>query len=85
MELTVDVRSFEGYEALEQIVLACDDLKAENSAAGEKVFPVQKPCEKDRGRVSDGGSWQSVMECNQTEKKLNVLYTENTCIICTKK
>ena len=49
VELTVDVRSFEGYEALEQIVLACDDLKAENSAAGEKVFPVQKPCKKTEG------------------------------------
>ncbi len=50
IELTVDVRSFEGYQVQEQIVLACDDLKAENSAAGEKVFPVQKSCKN----VEDG-------------------------------
>ena len=50
IELTVDVRSFEGYKPQEQIVLACDDLKAENSAAGEKVAPVQKPC----GKAEDG-------------------------------
>lgn len=44
--LTADVRSFEGYEAEEQIILACDDLKAENTAAGEKEYPVQKACAK---------------------------------------
>ena len=48
--LTVDVRSFEGYEAEEQIILACDDLKAENNAAGEKVFPIQKAC----GKIEEG-------------------------------
>ena len=46
----MDVRSFEGYEAEEQIILACDDLKAENNAAGEKVFPIQKAC----GKIEEG-------------------------------
>ena len=38
--LTVDMRSFEGYKLSEQIILSNDDLKAENSAEQEKVFPV---------------------------------------------
>ena len=50
VELTVDLRTFEGYEPAEHIVLACDDLKAENSAAGENVSPVQKSC----GRTENG-------------------------------
>ncbi len=37
--LTSDVRSFEGYKVAEHIVLECDDLKAENSFANEKVKP----------------------------------------------
>ncbi|MEE4569028.1 alpha-N-arabinofuranosidase [Paenibacillus polymyxa] len=39
LELTVDVRSFEGYRIVEHTVLEHDDLKATNSPAGEKVTP----------------------------------------------
>lgn len=39
IELTTDVRSFEGYRLLEHIVLENDDLKAVNSFANEKVAP----------------------------------------------
>ncbi|MGP0577922.1 arabinosylfuranosidase ArfA [Paenibacillus peoriae] len=39
LELTVDVRSFEGYRIIEHTVLEHDDLKATNSPAGEKVTP----------------------------------------------
>ena len=39
LELCADVRSFEDYRLEEQLVMVCDDLKAENSALGEKVFP----------------------------------------------
>lgn len=38
--LNLDIRSFEGYQVLEHIVMKHDDLKAENTAAEEKVFPV---------------------------------------------
>lgn len=37
LELTVDVRSFEGYRIVEHTVLEHDDLKATNSPAGEKL------------------------------------------------
>ena len=40
VELTTDVRSFEGYRVLEHIVMENEDLKAGNSLAGEKVYPV---------------------------------------------
>lgn len=40
IELTTDVRSFEGYRLLEHIVLENDDLKAVNSFANEKVAPM---------------------------------------------
>lgn len=39
IELTTDVRSFEGYRLLEHIVLENDDLKAVNGFANEKVAP----------------------------------------------
>ncbi|MGN8631135.1 arabinosylfuranosidase ArfA [Blautia sp. HCP3S3_G3] len=38
--LTTDIRSFEGYQLAEHIVLENDDLKAENSAEKQKVAPV---------------------------------------------
>ena len=41
MELTTDVRSFAGYNLVEHVVLENADMKAVNSAAEEKVFPVQ--------------------------------------------
>ena len=40
VELTADLRSFEGCRLLEHIVLEHGDLKAVNSPAGEKVFPA---------------------------------------------
>lgn len=41
LELNVDIRSFGGYRLEEHIVLANEDLKAENTAAEEKIYPVQ--------------------------------------------
>jgi len=40
-EMTVDVRSFEGYRVLEHVVLESDDLKAENGPFCERVAPKQ--------------------------------------------
>ncbi len=40
-EMTIDVRSFEGYRILEHIVLESDDLLAENGPFNEKVAPKQ--------------------------------------------
>lgn len=40
-EMTVDVRSFEGYRVLEHIVLESDDLLAENGPFSQKVAPRQ--------------------------------------------
>ena len=40
VELTTDVRSFEGFRVLEHIVMENDDLKAVNGPAEEKVYPV---------------------------------------------
>lgn len=45
-----DIRSFEGYRLLEHITLECEDLKAVNSAAGEKV----KPGTNGSTKVADG-------------------------------
>ncbi|MEK3785027.1 MULTISPECIES: alpha-N-arabinofuranosidase [Paenibacillus] len=39
LELNCDVRSFEGFEIVEHLVMESDDLKATNSAAQEKVAP----------------------------------------------
>ena len=39
MELVTDLRSMEGYQLVEHIVLENDDLKACKSAAGENVVP----------------------------------------------
>ncbi|BCG58196.1 arabinosylfuranosidase ArfA [Paenibacillus sp. URB8-2] len=39
LDLTCDIRGFEGYSLTEHIVLHHDDLKAVNSAAGERVLP----------------------------------------------
>lgn len=51
MELTTDVRSFEGYRLLEHIVLENEDLKATNSLIGEKVYPVNAD---DRSKLDEG-------------------------------
>ena len=40
VSLKADVRSFAGYQILEHLVLANDDLKAENGPDGENVAPV---------------------------------------------
>lgn len=38
--LHLDMRSFEGYKVIEHIAMVNDDLKAENTAEKENVFPV---------------------------------------------
>ncbi|MGB8454626.1 MAG: hypothetical protein WCD89_20140 [Anaerocolumna sp.] len=40
IEFTCDIRSFNGYELIEHIVLASDDLLAANSAIKQAVGPV---------------------------------------------
>lgn len=49
--LNLDIRSFEDYKILEHIEMTNDDLKAENTAQEEKVFPVSHNVEKQ----NDGG------------------------------
>lgn len=44
-----DIRSFEGYRLLEHITLECDDLKAVNSAAEERVKPGRNHSAKAEG------------------------------------
>jgi len=56
-ELTIDVRSFGEMGVVEKLVLASEDLKAENSAAEEKVRPV-----KDAGARMDGGILRTVLK-----------------------
>lgn len=51
VELTTDVRSFEGYHILEHIVMENEDLKAGNSLAGEKVYPVT---DNERSKLDNG-------------------------------
>lgn len=51
VELTTDVRSFEGYHVLEHIVMENEDLKAANSLAEEKVYPANGD---NRSRMEDG-------------------------------
>ena len=58
VELTTDVRSFEGYRILEHIVMENEDLKAGNSLAGEKVYPVNG----DERSKLDGGVLTSVIK-----------------------
>ena len=58
VELTTDVRSFEGYRVLEHIVMENEDLKATNSLLGEKVYPVNAD---DRSKL-DGGVVTSVLK-----------------------
>ena len=55
VELTTDVRDFEGYHLIEHIVLENEDLKAENSLTEQKVFPTN--CEN-RSKL-DGGILES--------------------------
>lgn len=58
VELTTDVRSFEGFRVLEHIVMENDDLKAVNGPAEEKVYPVNAD---DRTRL-DGGAAVSILK-----------------------
>ena len=51
VELTTDVRSFEGYRILEHIVMENDDLKAVNTLQKENVYPVNA---NDRSCLNDG-------------------------------
>lgn len=55
--LSCDIRSFEGYQLLEHIVLECDDLKATNSISSERVAPKQS---KEQS-VVDGGTLISLL------------------------
>ena len=50
LELSVDVRSFEGYSLAEHIVLENENMKAVNSASEEKVAPARA----DRSKMADG-------------------------------
>lgn len=56
VELNVDIRSFDGYQVAEHIVLENEDMKAVNSSAGEKV----RPAYADRSKV-DGGELRSLL------------------------
>ena len=58
VELTTDVRSFEGYRVLEHIVMENEDLKAVNSLTEQKVYPVNAD---DRTKL-DGGIATSVLK-----------------------
>ena len=58
VELTTDVRSFEGFRVLEHIVMENDDLKAVNGPAEEKVYPVNAD---NRTRL-DGGTAVSILK-----------------------
>ena len=55
-ELTIDVRSFGEMAVLERIVLASEDLKAENSFAEERVRPAT-----DRAVTAQGGIVRTVL------------------------
>lgn len=55
-EMSVDVRSFEGYRVLEHIVLESDDLLAENGPFNQKVAPKQT-----NQSVLDGGTITSIL------------------------
>ncbi|MEX1031084.1 MAG: alpha-N-arabinofuranosidase [Paenibacillaceae bacterium] len=50
LDLTCDVRSFEGYRVIEHIVLENNDLKAVNTAKSEAV----KPCSNGNAKVDSG-------------------------------
>ena len=56
MELVTDLRSMEGYQLVEHIVLENNDMKACNSAAGENVVPTTVS----RSKV-DSGNMTSVL------------------------
>lgn len=56
MELVTDLRSMEGYQLIEHIVLENNDMKACNSASGETVIPITVS----RSKV-DGGIMTSVL------------------------
>ena len=64
LELCMDVRSFEGYEGVEHIVLYSGSLKLCNSAGEEKVAPaVQAAPSVDHGSASiklNRGSWNVI-------------------------
>ena len=64
LELNCDVRSFEGFEIVEHLVMESDDLKTTNSAAEEKVAPRSGGSAKlDSGIVSanlNKASWNVI-------------------------
>lgn len=51
VELTTDVRCFEGYRILEHIVMESNDLKAVNTLLKENVYPVNA---NERSLLDDG-------------------------------
>lgn len=58
IELTTDVRCFEGYRIKEHIVMEHEDLKAVNSLTQQNVYPVSAD---DRSRM-DGGIAVSLLK-----------------------
>ena len=56
LPLTMDLRSFEGYELIGKTELVSDDLQTVNSAAGEKVHPRQADDAK-----AEGGQLETVL------------------------
>ena len=56
LPLTMDLRSFEGYELIGKTELVSDDLQTVNSAAGEKVQPRQADDAK-----AEGGQLETVL------------------------
>ena len=51
--MSMDLRSFEGYEILEKIELVSEDLKAENSLYEEKVAPVRDAAARMDGQIAE--------------------------------
>ncbi len=62
--LTADMAGFAGYELIEHIVLECEDLKATNSALGQRVAPTVSGSSRVEGRELTGllhkASWNVI-------------------------
>lgn len=69
--LKLDARSFEGYRVIEKLELACDDLQAVNTLAGETVRPLREeniPMEQGRlETVLKKASWNVIRLGRKTE------------------
>lgn len=60
LEMEIDARSFEGYRIAEHIVLENSDLKAENSAIMENVYPIQRKIGNDSKVILKKASWNVI-------------------------